>query len=113
VLLIIEKEEKVIEFCANRAIQAFENAISLDPSDITNKVNLAVCYAERPPQNNPMKGILMLIDLNKKHPENVPTLSTLGRLGIQTGQFEKAVARLELALQIEPKNIKVNCLLAQ
>lgn len=111
--LNFEKEEKAIEFCTNRAIQAFENAISLDPSNVTHKVNLAVCYAERPPQDNPMKGILMLIDLNKKHPENVPTLSTLGRLGIQTGQFEKAAGRLEKALQIEPKNVKVNCLLAQ
>ena len=108
-----EKEEKVIEFCATRAIQAFENAISLDPNNTTHRVNLAVCYAERPPQDNPMKGILMLIDLNKKHPENVPTLYTLGRLGIQTGQFDKAVARLELALELEPNNIKVNCLLSQ
>jgi len=103
----LEKEEKVKDFCT------FENAISLDPSNVTHRVNLAVCYADNPPQDNPMKGILMLIDLNKKHPENVPTLFNLGRLGIQTGQFEKAKARLELALEIEPKNIKVNCLLAQ
>lgn len=111
--LNFEKEEKAVDFCTNRAIQAFENAISLDPSNVTHRVNLAVCYAERPPKGNPMKGILMLIDLNKKHPENVATLSTLGRLGIQTGQFDKAVARLEKALQVEPKNVKVNCLLAQ
>lgn len=107
-----EKEEKVIEFCAGRAVQAFENAISLDPTNVTHKVNLAVCYAERPPKENPMKGVMMLLDLNKKHPENVSALVSLGRFGIQTGQYEKAMGRLEKALQLEPKNIKVNCLLA-
>jgi len=109
----LEKEEKVIEFCANRAFQAFENAISLEPTNVTHRVNLAVCYTDRAPKDNPMKGILMLIDLNKKYPDNVPTLSSLGRLGIQTGQFKKALGRLEKAIQLEPKNIKVNCLLAQ
>ena len=109
----LEKEEKNKDFCIDRAITAFENAISLDPTDVTHRANLAVCYAEHPPQDNPMKGVKMLLDLNTKNPENVAVLSSLGRFGIQTGQFEKAVARLEKALNLEPNNIKVNCLLAQ
>lgn len=109
----LEKEEKVKEYCTSRAIQAFENAISLNPSNATHKVNLAVCYTERPPEGNPMKGVKMLLDISKKNPDNIAVLTSLGRFGMQTGQFEKAVARLEKALQIAPNNIKVNCLLAQ
>lgn len=108
-----EKEEKVKDYCTTRAIEAFENAISLNPEDVTHKVNLAVCYAERPPNDNPMKGVKMLLDLNQKNPDNVAALSSLGRFGIQTGQFEKAIGRLEKALQLAPNNNKVNCLLAQ
>lgn len=107
------KEEKVKKFCFGRAIKAFENAISLNASNTTHKVNLAVCYAENPLPENPMKGILMLTDLNEKEPDNVLVLSTLGRFAIQTGQFDKAIERLQKALSLEPENKKVNCLLAQ
>jgi len=107
------KEEKVKQFCFGRAVKAFENAISINPSNTTHKVNLAVCYAENPLPENPMKGILMLRDLIEKEPENVLVLTTLGRFGIQTGQFDKAIARLQKAISIEPENIKANCLLAQ
>ena len=106
-------EEKVKQFCFGRAVKAFENAISINPSNTVHKVNLAVCYAENPLPENPMKGILMLRDLIEKEPENVLVLSTLGRFAIQTGQFEKAIERLEKAISIEPENNKANCLLAQ
>jgi tetratricopeptide (TPR) repeat protein len=107
------KEEKVKQFCFGRAVKAFENAISLNPSNATHKVNLAICYAENPLPENPMKGILMLRDLIEKEPENVLVLTTLGRFAIQTGQFEKAIERLQKAISIEPENTKANCLLAQ
>jgi tetratricopeptide (TPR) repeat protein len=107
------REEKIKQFCFGRAVKAFENAISINPSNTTNKVNLAVCYAENPLPENPMKGILMLRDLIEKEPENVLVLTTLGRFAIQTGQFDKAIERLQKAITIEPENNKANCLLAQ
>ncbi len=107
------KEQKVKQFCFGRAVKAFENAISLNPSNTAHKVNLAVCYIENPLPENPMKGILMLRDLIEKEPENVLVLTTLGRFAIQTGQFEKAIERLQKALSIEPESNKANCLLAQ
>ena len=106
-------EDKVKRFCFGRAVRAFENAISLNPSNTTHKVNLAVCYAENPLPENPMKGILMLTDLVEKEPDNVLVLTTLGRFAIQTGQFDKAIERLQKVLLLEPENNKANCLLAQ
>jgi uncharacterized protein HemY len=70
-------------------------------------------YAENPPQDNPMKGILMLLDLNKKFPENVGVLVNLGRLGLKTAQFEKAAQRLEKVIVLEPDNRSANCLLIE
>lgn len=104
--------EKVKEFCLQNAISAFENAITINPENVDHKVNLAVCYSDNPPKDNPMKGILMLIDLNKKHPDNVGVLTNLGRLGIQTGQFEKAIGRLERVISLKPDHTKAYCLLA-
>ena len=107
------KEDKIKEYCVGRAVNAFESAISMNSENINHKVNLATCYAENPPTDNPMKGVLMLLDLVKKNPESVPVLVSLGRFGIQTGQFDKAAERLTKALSVEPTNRQANCLLAE
>jgi len=107
------QEEKVKQFCVNRAIKAFESAISLNPENTDHQLNLAVCYAENPLKDNPMKGILMLLDLNKKEPDNVSVLVNLGRFGMQTGQFEKATERLQRAVSLDAENAPAHCLLAQ
>lgn len=107
------QEQKVRDFCTGRAIQAFESAISLNPDETAHQVNLALAYAANPPQDNPMKGILLLRDLNQKDPDNVLVLNTLARLALQTGQYPRAVERLERALQLEPGNLNTICLLAE
>ena len=106
-------DQKVRSFCMERAISTFENAISLNPQNIAHRVNLALCYAENPPQNEPMKGPQMLLALNQEHPNNVLILNSLARLAIKTGQFDRAKERLEQAYVQEPQNINTICLLAQ
>ncbi len=107
------KSEKIKSYCNGRSIAAFENAISINPSNTNHSINLALSYVENPPEANPMKGIMMLLDLNKKHPEDASVLYNLGRLGNRTGQFEKSAKRLEKALALDPENIKISCQLAE
>jgi len=104
---------KIRDFCTGRAITAFESAISLNPDKISHQVNLALAYTYNPPPENPMKGVLMLRELNQKAPDNVLVLNTLARLAIRTGQYERAIERLEHALSIEPNFTATACLLAQ
>ena len=106
-------EDKIRKFCIGRAVKAFEGAISLEPENIDHRLNLAVCFAENPPSENPMKGIKMLLDLNTQNPEEVKVLNTLAKFGLQTGQFEKAAQRLEKVLQLDPNNQKAICLLVK
>lgn len=106
-------EKKIKSYCTAHAIQAFENAISLNPGNPQNKLNLALVYVQNPPSENPMKGVLMLLNLNKTYPENVAILNNLGRLAIKTSQFDKAVQRLEKAHSIDADNQTTICLLAQ
>lgn len=109
---IPQKEDaKVREFAANHAITAFENAVSLAPDEWTNKLNLALVLTDVPPQDNPMKGVKMLLELNKNYPDNARILFHLGRLAIQTGQFEKAVERLEKSLKLDDAQPQIYCLL--
>ncbi len=106
------KNETKRTFNMAKAVNAFENAISLEPDNINHQVNLAICYAERPPEDQPMTGILMLLDLDKKFPKTPAVLFQLARFGMQTNQFEKAIGRLETILEIDPNLVKAHCLLA-
>jgi tetratricopeptide (TPR) repeat protein len=107
------EDQKVKEFCSKRAVKAFENAISFNPENVDSKINLAISFVDNPPQDNPMKGILMLVDLSKKYPDNPGVSRQLGRLAIQTGQYQKAVERLLQSLALDGENRETNCLLVQ
>jgi uncharacterized protein HemY len=98
-------------FCAGRAVKAFESAASLRPEQVEHRVNLALVYAEHPPEDNPMKAVMMLRDLEQKYPEEGSVYSALGRLAIKTGQWQRAIDRLEKARALEPDNPNIPCLL--
>ncbi len=105
-----EDNEKKHALMKSRA--AFETAISMDAENIESQINLALTYVDAPLEDNPMKGILMLLDLNKAHPEDVSVLMQLGRLSMKTGQFQKAVDRFKKVIELRPSFAQANCLLA-
>lgn len=107
-----DSDKLVKDGCFQGAVGAFENAVSLEPENVNHRVNLALTYTENPPQENPMKGIQILLNLNQKHPENVVVLTTLGRLAMKTGQYEKAEERLQDAVNFDPNHQPAVCLLA-
>lgn len=110
---LTDNDELIRQGSLNKAIEALENAISIEPEIVQYRVNLALIYAERPPTDNPMKGVQMLLSLNEKYPDDVLVLNALGRLAIKTGQWDKAQQRLEGAEALEPENITTICLLAE
>jgi len=95
-------DDKTRQFCASQAEQAYQAAISLDPDDPDNRINLAVSYTDFPPQDNPMKGILLLRELEQQYPKNARVYTTLAKLAIKTNQWEKAAERLEQAVELAP-----------
>lgn len=111
--LVNEKEPAIRDFCASHAVKAFESAVSLAPEKVEHQVNLALVWAENPPPDNPMKAVLMLRDLEKKYPENPSVYNALGRLAIKTGQWQRAVDRLEKSWSLNKNNPNTPCLLAK
>lgn len=111
--LVTSQDPAIRSFCADHAVKAFESAASLNPAQTEHRVNLALVYAENPPPNNPMQAVLMLRDLEAKHPDNPAVYNALGRLAIKTGQWERAVERLEKAWSLDKKNLNTPCLLAK
>ncbi len=111
--LTASQDPVIRKFCADHAVKAFESAASLNPAKPEHRVNLALVYAENPPPNNPMQAVLMLRELESKHPDNPAVYNALGRLAIKTGQWERAVERLEKAWSLDKQNSNTPCLLAK
>jgi tetratricopeptide (TPR) repeat protein len=99
------------KYCAEQAKKAFESAISLEPENAEHRINLALVFADAP-SDNPMQAVQMLRDLEGKYPENPAVYNALGRLAIKTGQWERALQRLEKAFSLAPDNQNTICLLA-
>ncbi|MDX1685224.1 MAG: hypothetical protein R3275_08300 [Saprospiraceae bacterium] len=107
------QDEDLAEHAKRRAIRNYEKAISVDSEELEYRINLAVTYAERPDKNNPMKGVMMLLDLEKNFPGDNRVQNTLAYYGLQTGQIEKARQRLTEVLQRDPDDQRANCLMAR
>ncbi len=111
--LTLEKDAEKRKYCADHAVKAFESAISIQPQKVEHRVNLALIYAENPPPENPMKAVLMLKDLEVQNPAEPSVYNALGRLAIKTGQWDKAIARLEKAWSLDKRNPNTPCLLSK
>lgn len=111
--LVASQDPKVRSYCADHAVKAFESAASLNPEKVEHRVNLALVYAENPPPDNPMRAVLLLRELESKHPDNPAVYNALGRLAIKTGQWERAIERLEKAWSLDKANPNTPCLLAK
>ncbi len=106
-------DDKARQFCSSEAEAAYQAAISLNPDNPEHRINLAVTYTDNPPPDNPMKGILMLRELEQRFPDNPRVYITLAQLAIRTNQLERAAERLLKADELQPGNPDVVCPLAK
>lgn len=106
------KSEKDRLFCRENAEKAFDLAISLAPDEPQHQMNKALCLVKMPDEE-PMKGIMALLNLDKKYPDYLPLQITLCQLAIQTGQWEKAKKRLGVILEKTPNQREANCLMVE
>lgn len=107
------EDERLQDFCVEKARKAFDFAISLAPKNVDHRINRAQVDIDFPVKDQPMKGVQRLLALNKKYPDNSKVLIRLAELGMQTGQWEKAKGRLEKLIEWEPNHEKAHCLLAE
>lgn len=103
-------EEKQKLFIRDQAVGAFEKAISLEPQEVDHRVNLALCYVELPVAGEPMKGIQMLAGLATSNPESPAPPYHLARLAVRTGQYDRALTRIEQAIALAPEDQRIICL---
>jgi tetratricopeptide (TPR) repeat protein len=101
-------EEKTKEF-AEKARKYFQKVVDKEPDFSEAKVKLGLTYVASP---TPMQGILLIREVLKSEPENTFAIMSLGKLSIQSGQYDKAVERFRQVLDLQKDNIEAKFLLA-
>jgi cytochrome c-type biogenesis protein CcmH/NrfG len=110
-LYTIEQDTALKVWQAAQAAELLEKAVAINSSNISAKVKLAQSYTDGTGET--MKGVLMLREVAQADPSNLAAGITLGRLAVQSGQFDKAITRLEKLLIAHPENTEAMYFLAE
>ncbi len=105
-----EKNEHAKQWMATVAISSLQQSIALQPTD-TSRINLADIYINGTGET--MKGIEQLLTIVRQDSLNIPANVILGRMAVESGQLDKAIARGETILRVDKKNIEAHLFLAE
>jgi tetratricopeptide (TPR) repeat protein len=106
-----EGSSSVQQWEAGEAASCLEQSLQINGDNEDTKLALATCYIEG--TGEPMRGVQILLAITRDKPNDIPANMLLGRMSIQSGQFEKAVGRFETILKQEPDNRDALYFLAQ
>jgi tetratricopeptide (TPR) repeat protein len=98
-------------FAVQEGIKCYERLRQLDTSNIDYLIRQAICYIDG--QGQVMQGVTLLKTVERKDPNNVDMNLILGRLAVVSGQYDKAIARLEKLVTTDPKNAEAYFHLAE
>lgn len=111
-----EQDEAKLNWETTEAIDLFERAIKINPNNDTLRVGLGSCYIFGKGRNGDpqetMKGIQELLGVVRKDSTNYQAQLVLGIGGLVSGQFDKAIERLNKVVTAEPNNKEAIAFLA-
>ncbi|HVT83931.1 MAG TPA: tetratricopeptide repeat protein [Chitinophagaceae bacterium] len=98
-----------------KALQAkdlFERSLKLNPENDSSIVGLGACYLFGGISAMPMEGIMKIKSVLDKDSTNVYALMTMAKGSLMSGQYDKAIDRLESVNRIQPDNLEAIMILA-
>ena len=99
-----------------KALQAkdlFERSLKINPGNDSASVGLGAAYLFGEISATPMEGILKIREVAERDSNNMYAQFMLGRASLISGQYDKAVSRLETVHRHEPGNLDAILLLAE
>lgn len=129
----LENSEKTLTFAAHlflenlqndeiqnrrqwKALQAkdlFERSLKINPENDSAKVGLGACYLFGNISSMPMEGIAKIREVVEKDSTNVYAQMTLAKGSLISGQYDKAITRLQTIHRLQPDNVDAILLLAE
>ena len=106
----ISTDDALRQFLADKSVESFKAAVMLD-STTANRIKLATAYMNQ--GTAPMQGVGILLSVVSKDSNNVDAQLLLGKFGIVSHQYDKAIVRLEKVVSLRPQNYDVLLLLAE
>lgn len=86
------------------AIRCFQNGLKKDPNNIDSQIMLASCYVEG--TDSPMEGVSLLKEIERKDSNNLKLQLTFAFFSVKSDQADKAIARFNKVLQLDPNFIE-------
>jgi tetratricopeptide (TPR) repeat protein len=96
---------------AQEAVDCFKRSLAVNPNSDSTKMALAAGYIEGTGET--MQGVQLLLSITREKPDNIPANMLLGKMAIQSGQFDKAQKRFEGILKLHPENAEAMYFLAE
>ncbi len=106
-----EQDPSVRQWMVNTAEEAYQKALVVNPNNDTTKIDFAQLYIEG--AGDVMKGVGILLGMVDKNPKHIPVNIILGRMAVESGQYDKAIERANTVLQQEPQNLETHIFLAE
>ncbi len=111
-----EQDEAKLNWKTEQAIALFEKGIELYPENDDFKVGLGSCYifgkGRTGGPEETMKGIQQLLSVVRKDSNNMKAQTMLGVGGYVSGQYDKAIERLQKVIKAQPENLEAIAFLA-
>lgn len=98
-----------------KALQAkdlFERSLKINPDNDSAKVGLGACYLFGGISATPMEGILKIKEVADKDSTNIYAQMMLVQGSILSGQYDKAIVRLQTVSRLQPSNLEAVLMLA-
>jgi tetratricopeptide (TPR) repeat protein len=109
------QNDEVIQRRKWKALQArdlFERSLKINPENDSAKVGLGACYLFGNISATPMEGILKIREVAEKDSTNAYAQMMLAKGSLVSGQYDKAISRLQTVNRLEPGNPEAILLLA-
>lgn len=108
-----EQRPAIKTWKAQQAKKLFEKSLVINPANDSNTVMLGACYIFGNLSDNPMEGILKIRGVAEKDPANLYAQLMLGIGAEISGQYPKAIERLNKVVAKETTNVEAICYLAE
>lgn len=107
-----ESDPNLRKWKALQAKDLFERSLKLNPANDSAKVGLGACYLFGNISLNPMEGISKIREVVDKDSSNVYAQMMLAKGSMMSGQYDKAISRLQTINRLQQGNIEAILMLA-
>lgn len=107
-----ERNPALLKWKATQAKDLFERSLKLNPQNDSAKVGLGAAMIFGNISQAPMKDIGTIKEVADRDSTNAYAQLTLAKASILSGQYDKAVGRLETVARLEPDNVEACLMLA-